>query len=51
MKTKLKDIILYSLAIVGASLFINATKEQPTSHQWKIETQDTPGGKCFIQRN
>ena len=27
MKTKLKDIILYSLAIVGAvSLFINATK-------------------------
>ena len=28
MKTKLKDIILYSLAIVGAvSLFINATKK------------------------
>lgn len=27
MKTKLKDFILYSLAIVGAvSLFINATK-------------------------
>ena len=27
MKTKLKDFILYSLAVVGAvSLFINATK-------------------------
>ena len=49
MKTKLKDIILYSLAIVGAvSLFINATKEPQTIHQWKIETQDTAGGKCFL---
>ena len=44
MKTKLKDIILYSLAIVGAvSLFINAksnlqetTSTVPESHVWEM---------------
>jgi hypothetical protein len=37
MKTKLKDIILYSLAIVGAvSLFINATSPQPAPPKYDI---------------
>ena len=44
MKTKLKDIILYSLAIVGTvSLFINATTNSqqttstvPESHVWEM---------------
>lgn len=45
MKTKLKDFILYSLAIVGAvTLFINATTNSqqtistvPESHVWEME--------------
>ena len=44
MKAKLKDIILYSLAIVGAvTLFINATTNSqqttstvPESHVWEM---------------
>mgnify|MGYP001235885741 CR=1 FL=1 len=39
MKTKLKDIILYSLAIVGVvSLFINATNPQPAPPKFEIAT-------------
>ena len=41
MKTKLKDIILYSLAIVGAvSLFINATSPQPAPPKYDMVTTD-----------
>ena len=48
MKTKLKDIILYSLAIVGTvSLFINATTNSqqttstvPESHVWEMREGD-----------
>ena len=41
MKTKLKDIILYSLAIAGAmSLFINATSLQPTLPKYEVVTTD-----------
>lgn len=44
MKTKLKDILLYSLAIIGtASLFISATNQStsqspttPESHVWEM---------------
>ena len=39
MKTKLKDIILYSLAIVGViSLFINATSPQPAPPKYDLVT-------------
>ena len=39
MKTKLKDIILYSLAIVGVvSLFINATNSQPAPPKFEMAT-------------
>ena len=41
MKTKLKDIILYSLAIVGAvSLFINATNSQLTPPKYDMVATD-----------
>ena len=41
MKTKLKDIILYSLAIVGAvSLFINATNPQPAPPKYELVASD-----------
>ena len=41
MKTKLKDIILYSLAIVGAvSLFINATNPQPAPPKYDLVASD-----------
>ena len=49
MKAKLKDIILYSLAIVGAvTLFINATTNSqqttttvPESHVWEMHLSST----------
>mgnify|MGYP001360561965 CR=1 FL=1 len=58
MKTKLKDIILYSLAIVGVvSLFINASTNSqqtistvPESHVWEMHlsgASSTYGGDAF----
>ena len=55
MKTKLKDIILYSLAIVGTvSLFINATTNSqqttstvPESHVWELHSNDV-GANTYI---
>ncbi|MGC6525386.1 MAG: hypothetical protein ACON30_03820 [Flavobacteriaceae bacterium] len=49
MKTKLKDILLYSLAIIGtASLFISATNQStsqspttPESHVWELKFAET----------
>ena len=52
MKTKLKDIILYSLAILGVvTLFINATTNSqqttstvPESHVWDMSSTTPKGG-------
>lgn len=47
MKTKLKDIILYSLAIVGVvSLFINATNPQSALPKYDMVTSDD--GTAFM---
>lgn len=54
MKTKLKDIILYSLAIVGAvSLFINATTNSqqttsPESHVWEMSNVENDYSALFL---
>ena len=49
MTTKLKDILLYSLAIIGtASLFISASNQStspnpttPESHVWELKFGET----------
>ncbi len=52
MKTKLKDIILYSLAIVGAmSLFISATTNSEENEVGRYQIAVTAkGGKTQLYR-
>ena len=52
MKTKFKDLLLYTLACVGAvSLLLSATQPQqttsPESHVWQA-TEITPNGATYL---
>jgi len=56
MKTKLKDLLLYSLSTIGVvALFISATQTQvsqttPESHVWQMSPVSDTGGVYMFNK-